>query len=358
MEERMNANTINSTNEQFQSTSNDTIFKKSKKLEKRPLIGEKSSMSSAAANEHSALGRSPAITAAFAEDSSVHLTASDYSLDGMGEEGGAPHLAPQRTLNTTDGVFAPVALSQFSSLLFLRVGYLVGNGGLLLSLGLLLGCYIILFLTVLSICAISTNGAIEGGGAYFMISRTLGPEMGGAIGIVFYIANVFSCALYTSGCVEGIIQGITTAMNTDPVNATVGNDTSSFEMSNLDAYGLSLGINVLLFCVCIIGAKLFGKCTNLFVVTVTSIAFMVLIALLARSNIIIPYAHSVHTKELNLTKHAGNFTGPSLDTVRSNLWPHYNIDYTNGDKIHAMTLFGVLFSGVTGITSGANMSGQ
>ena len=80
----------------------------------------------------------------------------------------------QKGLSTFSGVFAPVALSMWSSMLFLRMGYVVGNAGVLGSSLMLFIAFIILTCTILSISAIATNGAVEGGGVYFMLSRTLG----------------------------------------------------------------------------------------------------------------------------------------------------------------------------------------
>ena len=101
-------------------------------------------------------------------------------------------------LTTFFGVFVPCVLSIFSVILFLRMGYILGQEGLIVTLVMLTVAYTIVVLTILSISAISTNGLVRGGGAYYMISRSLGPEFGGAIGIIFFFANIFACGLYVS----------------------------------------------------------------------------------------------------------------------------------------------------------------
>ena len=59
-------------------------------------------------------------------------------------------------------------------------------------------------LTALSMSAISTNGQIKGGGIYFMISRALGPEFGGAVGAIFSFANATAVAMHTVGFAESL----------------------------------------------------------------------------------------------------------------------------------------------------------
>ncbi|EAT89004.2 hypothetical protein SNOG_03799 [Parastagonospora nodorum SN15] len=105
-------------------------------------------------------------------------------------------------LGTFAGVFVPVTLNVLSILMFLRFGFILGQAGLIGMMGMLMACYAINLLTTMSISAIATNGTVRGGGAYYLISRSLGPEFGGAIGIVFYLGTVFSTSLNAVGLVD------------------------------------------------------------------------------------------------------------------------------------------------------------
>ena len=73
--------------------------------------------------------------------------------------------------------------------MFLRTGWIVGNAGIWqTTLVMILSASITMF-TTLSLSAICTNGEISHGGPYFLISRSLGPQYGGVIGLLFAVGN-------------------------------------------------------------------------------------------------------------------------------------------------------------------------
>ena len=137
----------------------------------------------------------------------LHSTGMDGRSSAMRHASLSSQEVPvMRKLGTWDGVFMPVTLNVLGIILFLRFGFILGQAGLIGALALLVGSYAIDTLTVLSLNAISTNGQVRGGGAYYLISRSLGPEFGGSIGLVFFIGQAFNTAMNTLGCVEILVN--------------------------------------------------------------------------------------------------------------------------------------------------------
>ena len=102
-------------------------------------------------------------------------------------------------LGTFAGVFTPSILTILGIILFLRLGYVVGSAGLGRALLMIALANTISILTTVSLSAIATNLKVKGGGDYYLISRTLGLEFGGAIGIVLFLAQSVSIAFYCIG---------------------------------------------------------------------------------------------------------------------------------------------------------------
>ena len=109
-------------------------------------------------------------------------------------------------LGTFGGVFTPSILTIFGVIMYLRFGWVVANVGLFGTLIIVTLSTAITFLTGLSIASIATDQRVRIGGAYYMISRSLGIESGGAIGIPLYFAQALSVALYTVGFAESLTR--------------------------------------------------------------------------------------------------------------------------------------------------------
>lgn len=109
-------------------------------------------------------------------------------------------------LGTFGGVFTPSILTILGVIMYLRFGWVVGNLGLLGTLMVVTLATSITALTSLSIATIATDQRVRIGGAYYMISRSLGIETGGAVGIPLFLAQGLSVALYTVGFAESMAQ--------------------------------------------------------------------------------------------------------------------------------------------------------
>jgi len=114
-------------------------------------------------------------------------------------EKGSGDNKPDKKLGTFAGVFTPSVLTILGIILFMRLGYVVGAAGIKQALLIILVANLISVLTSISLSAIATNLTVRGGGDYFLISRTLGLEFGGALGLVLFIAQSVSVGFYCIG---------------------------------------------------------------------------------------------------------------------------------------------------------------
>jgi amino acid transporter len=107
---------------------------------------------------------------------------------------------------TFKGVFTPSILTILGVIMYLRFGWVIGNVGLIPTLFIVTLSSLITFLTALSISTLATNMKVQVGGAYYIISRSLGIEAGAAIGLPLFLAQALSISFYIVGFAESVVQ--------------------------------------------------------------------------------------------------------------------------------------------------------
>jgi amino acid transporter len=206
---------------------------------------------------------------------------------------------------TFGGVFTPSLLTILGVIMFLRFATVVGHAGLWGALVILLAAKLITVLTGLSLSSISTNMRVKGGGAYYLISRSLGVEFGGVIAIFFYVAQAVAVTMYVVGFSEAVF--------------------SAFPDLGLSMRMVGTLTNLAVFACVYIGAGWTIK-----------LQYGILTVLLLS---IVSFA-------------VGAWTHASPEILQANLSPQW----TEGATF--FTVFALFFPAVTGIMAGVNMSGD
>jgi len=216
-----------------------------------------------------------------------------------------------KKFGTFGGVFTPTLLTILGVIMYLRLGWVVGNAGLLGTWLIIIISFAITLCTALAMSAITTNIRIGAGGAYAIVSQALGLEVGGSLGIPRYVSQGLAVTMYIFGFREGWL-GI---------------------FPNHNAFLVDVVVFASLFSIAYISANLAIK---------TQFIIMGIIALSFISIVLAAYEGSMVTSTEEAIRF-GSFKG-SLENgfSGSDFW----------------IVFAVFFPAATGIMAGANMSGE
>ncbi|XP_071660776.1 solute carrier family 12 member 7 isoform X3 [Patagioenas fasciata] len=167
-------------------------------------------------------------------------------------------------MGTFIGVYLPCLQNILGVILFLRLTWIVGTAGVLESFIIVFMCCACTMLTAISMSAIATNGVVPAGGSYYMISRSLGPEFGGAVGLCFYLGTTFAGAMYILGTIEILLTYISPSAAIFKAEE-VGEETKAM-LNNMRVYGTC--IIILMAIVVFVGVKYVNKLALVFLACV------------------------------------------------------------------------------------------
>ncbi|NXY86989.1 S12A7 protein, partial [Alcedo cyanopectus] len=167
-------------------------------------------------------------------------------------------------MGTFIGVYLPCLQNILGVILFLRLTWIVGTAGVLESFIIVFMCCACTMLTAISMSAIATNGVVPAGGSYYMISRSLGPEFGGAVGLCFYLGTTFAGAMYILGTIEILLTYISPSAAIFKAEE-VGEETEAL-LNNMRVYGTC--IIILMAIVVFVGVKYVNKLALVFLACV------------------------------------------------------------------------------------------
>ncbi|XP_071503603.1 solute carrier family 12 member 2-like [Diadema antillarum] len=222
------------------------------------------------------------------------------------------------------GVLVRCILNIWGVMLFLRLTWIVGQAGVLYASIIVLLSAMVTTLTTLSMSAICTNGEVKGGGAYYMISRSLGPEFGGAIGLIFSVANTIAIAMYVVGFAETV--------------ALLLQDYDAQMVDLINDVRIIGEITVVILLVIVFIGMAWEAKIQLVLLVVLSIAIFNMVI----GSFLPPTA----------AKAARGFTGYQADVFVENLKPGFQ----DGESF--FSVFSIFFPAATGILAGANISGD